>query len=169
MQGEELKAIRQEIGWRQHEMATELGMTTTFIGMMERGERPIEARTALAARQLFNEDLVGWGGDDEDAREGDIPIDRAQIIWNCDDKRKPPVLVVGIPGNMDDDDYLSSTGACDQDWNRADNVGRVLMLLRRFVDLTVREGYKPKQVHRAFSVIPEYRAAMLPWFREVED
>lgn len=52
MQGLELKAIREGLGWGQRKFADEIGMTQTFVGMMERGERPIELRTALAARYL---------------------------------------------------------------------------------------------------------------------
>lgn len=54
MQGSELKAIREALGWGQRKFADEIGMTQTFIGMMERGERPIEPRTALAAKYLFD-------------------------------------------------------------------------------------------------------------------
>ena len=52
MQGGELKAIREALGWGQRKFAEEIGMTQTFIGLMERGERPIERRTELAARYL---------------------------------------------------------------------------------------------------------------------
>lgn len=49
MQGEELKALRKRIGMTQAEFAAALGLTGTFIGMMERGEKAIEKRTELAA------------------------------------------------------------------------------------------------------------------------
>ncbi|MGW8202962.1 helix-turn-helix transcriptional regulator [Sphingomonas bisphenolicum] len=52
MQGNELKAIRQRLGWTQGRMAAELDMSPTYIGQMERGDRPIERRTALAAMHL---------------------------------------------------------------------------------------------------------------------
>lgn len=52
MQGDELKAIRKSLGWTQGEMAARLGMTNTYVGMMERGDRPIEKRTALAVGHL---------------------------------------------------------------------------------------------------------------------
>lgn len=53
MQGDELKALRKQIGLTQSEMAQALGLTQTFIGMMERGEKAIERRTELAARYLL--------------------------------------------------------------------------------------------------------------------
>nr|WP_319801505.1 hypothetical protein [Sphingobium sp. B10D7B] len=33
-------------------MAEELGMSETYVGQMERGQKPIETRTAVAARYL---------------------------------------------------------------------------------------------------------------------
>lgn len=52
MQGSELKAIREQLGLSQIDFAERLGMSQTFIGLMERGERPVEPRTALAAEVL---------------------------------------------------------------------------------------------------------------------
>lgn len=52
MQADELKAIRKAMGMTQGAFAAALGLTGTFIGLMERGERPIERRTAFAARYL---------------------------------------------------------------------------------------------------------------------
>ncbi|MAN12845.1 MAG: hypothetical protein CMN72_02255 [Sphingomonas sp.] len=52
MQGSEFRAARKRLGWTQARMAAELDMSPTFIGLMERGERPIERRTALAVRAL---------------------------------------------------------------------------------------------------------------------
>ncbi|HEX7856077.1 MAG TPA: helix-turn-helix transcriptional regulator [Sphingobium sp.] len=54
MQGAELREIRSEMGWTLHDMALVLGMSGNFISMMERGERPIERRTALAVRYIKN-------------------------------------------------------------------------------------------------------------------
>lgn len=52
MQGDELKAIRHGLGMTQAEFASELGLSSTFIGLMERDVKPIERRTALAVRYL---------------------------------------------------------------------------------------------------------------------
>lgn len=57
MQGSELKEARKALGMTQADMAAALGMTSVFIGMMERGERPIELRTVLAVRHLA---LIGY-------------------------------------------------------------------------------------------------------------
>ena len=39
------QSLRKALGMTQADMAAALGMTSVFIGMMERGERPIEPRT----------------------------------------------------------------------------------------------------------------------------
>lgn len=52
MDGTELRAIRKGLGMTQGEMAQRLGVSATFIGMMERGDKPIADRTAISARAL---------------------------------------------------------------------------------------------------------------------
>jgi len=56
MQGSELKVIRKGLGMSQAEFGDALGMTSKFVGMMERDAAAIEKRTELAARYL---QLVG--------------------------------------------------------------------------------------------------------------
>ena len=43
----------------QAELAAAIGMTGTSIGLMERGDAPIEQRTELAAHKAFNDRLTG--------------------------------------------------------------------------------------------------------------
>lgn len=50
MQGEEMKALRKGAGMTQDDLAEAIGMTKTYIGLMERGAKPIEKRTAIAIR-----------------------------------------------------------------------------------------------------------------------
>lgn len=52
MQGSDLKAIRKALGWTAEQMADALGMSRVYVGQMERGQKPIERRTALAALYL---------------------------------------------------------------------------------------------------------------------
>lgn len=52
MQGEELKALRKATGMTQADFGTAMGLSRVSIGLMERGEAPIERRTILAARYL---------------------------------------------------------------------------------------------------------------------
>jgi transcriptional regulator with XRE-family HTH domain len=52
MQGEEMRTLRKAMGWTLAKLAEELGMSETFVGQMERGQKPIERRTELAMRYL---------------------------------------------------------------------------------------------------------------------
>lgn len=91
----------------------------------------------------------------------DIPLDKAQIVWTLmDGKEGPPLKVVGGP-IKDDDNYLSSWGACDSLFQEASDEKKLTMLLSETVNLTVNEGIPPSVVHEALMVIPEYRAAMI--------
>ncbi len=49
----QLKQARQLLGFTQDELAEKIGMSRKMIGMMERGQKPIELRTALAVRCLL--------------------------------------------------------------------------------------------------------------------
>lgn len=52
MQGADLKAIRKALAMSQADFGAALGLTSKFVGMMERGEALIERRTELAVRYL---------------------------------------------------------------------------------------------------------------------
>jgi transcriptional regulator with XRE-family HTH domain len=56
MEGYKLRAIRKALRMTQVEFAEAMGVTSTFVGMMERGDKPIERRTELAALYL---ELIG--------------------------------------------------------------------------------------------------------------
>lgn len=52
MKGDGLRTIRKGLGLSQRAMAEALGLTETYVGMMERGVKQIERRTDLAVRYL---------------------------------------------------------------------------------------------------------------------
>ena len=52
MAPDELRALRDKAGLSRLELATELGITSFFIAMLEDGHRPIDRRTELAARYV---------------------------------------------------------------------------------------------------------------------
>lgn len=161
MQPIELKGARQELGMTQHELAEALGLTPQFIGMMERGEKPIELRTVLAVRQIFNERTRLYGNHEPEPRPNDVPIRDAMIIW---DKEMSPRIKVVRNGGQDDDRYSSSYGACNADWVHADDVGRLLRLFSRMPEWTVIDQIPAREVHDALWVIPEYRRAVAEEF-----
>ncbi|HWW56343.1 MAG TPA: helix-turn-helix transcriptional regulator [Sphingopyxis sp.] len=161
MQPDELKEARQEMGLTQGELAERLGVTPQFVGRMERGKQAIEPRTALAVRQLYNELTPMYDARDLEKMEGDIPLRNAMIVW--DEEMSPPMLVVDNTGRGGEE-YISSYGACNSDWARADTVGQLLRLLSRIPEWTLVYRIKPREVHDALWVIPEYRRAMAPDF-----
>lgn len=60
MQGSELKAIRKKLDMTQAAFAEKLGITSVYVGMLERGERPIDKRIEIQAdglRTVFESEL----------------------------------------------------------------------------------------------------------------
>ena len=55
MQPEELKALRVKAGMSQAALGEAIGMSRVTIGLMERGEAPIEKRTGLAVRYVVEQ------------------------------------------------------------------------------------------------------------------
>ena len=51
--GVKLKQARHKLNLTQHGLADALGMSRVMVGLMERGERPIERRTWLAVQHLL--------------------------------------------------------------------------------------------------------------------
>lgn len=159
MTPDELKNIRKGLGWTQQQLADALGMSRKAIVEMEGDKAPIEQRTALAVMQLFNQHSRIRSAHRVIEFDDDVPLAKAQIIWDRYGEVDPPVRLIGIPGK-DDDRYSSSGGACNSDWQHSDDVGRLLRLFAYFVELTVDEKIPAEKVHDAFSIIPEYRWAM---------
>jgi len=94
--------------------------------------------------------------------EYDYPLAETQVIWDpCDNPELPSVELVRA-GFADEDDsrYLSSWGACNQDFVEASPAAKVNMLMRQFVHLAAIEKIAPAAIHKAFMQIPEYRRAM---------
>lgn len=52
MQPEELKILRKSAGYTQGELGDAIGLSRVTIGLMERGDAPIEKRTAIAVRAV---------------------------------------------------------------------------------------------------------------------
>ncbi|MDP8994387.1 MAG: hypothetical protein M3N07_05290 [Pseudomonadota bacterium] len=93
----------------------------------------------------------------------DIPLAEAQVVWNYEgaDDSKPPVTVIRM-GGKDDPDYISSWGACNQEFIEADDGTKLLMLFQQFHQIVLLEdGISPQAVHEALLVIPEYQAALI--------
>jgi DNA-binding XRE family transcriptional regulator len=162
MQGKDLKELRAALGLTQEQFSAELGVSRKTINEWETDRGRIDRRSELAVRQVFNERSRLYGSHEVAQNHDDVPLAEATILWDRYGEVTPPVRVVGA-GN-DDDRYPSSYGACNADWHMADDIGRLLRLLARFVELTIEERIPAKEVHQAFSVIPEYRFALAEGF-----
>lgn len=160
MQPDALKAIRKALNMTQAEFGESMGVSRKLINDLESRDGPIDLRTALAARQLYNEKSRLISSHAVLPKDTDVPLSNAMILWDHEGLAdKPPILVVGDPSD-NDVEYSSSTGACNSDWLEADDIGRLLRLFAIFIQITVEDGIAPKDVHEAFSVIPEYRFAL---------
>lgn len=162
MQGSQLKAIRTSLGMSQEQFAAELGMTQKFVGMMERGDAAIERRTELAARQLHNERSRLYTSHRVVPLDGDIPLEHVQVVWDRDDGQGPPLMVMDLRGRppKGEDEYSSSWTAYAADVAERDSIGKLLTLFAKFVEWTAIDGLAADVVHKALSVIPEYRWAL---------
>jgi hypothetical protein len=94
----------------------------------------------------------------------DIRLADAQVIWDYagTQPKAQPVRVVDVRHGKDDRDYLASWGACNSDFNKADDAGRLLMLFQQFHWMALGHDINPRHIHDAFMVIPEYREAIPP-------
>ncbi len=52
MDGDELKFVRKAAGLTQQELANNLGLSRVYLGLMERGKKPISRRTVEAVRAI---------------------------------------------------------------------------------------------------------------------
>lgn len=58
MEGKDLRARRRQLGMTQKQFADVIGVSSNFVAMMERGERPIGERTALIVAGLRRRPLI---------------------------------------------------------------------------------------------------------------
>jgi transcriptional regulator with XRE-family HTH domain len=162
MQPEQLKDLRKSARLTIAEMAEAIGMSLDSVGRMERGVPgyPIEGRTQLAVQTVAAYRIACWN--DPGEREGDIPLEEAQIIWaDAEDNIVPPVAVRSIDRqHRGDERYANSNGACCAGWKEAGGLGRLIRLFALVQDMTLSAKLDPRAVHDALIVIPEYRSIM---------
>jgi hypothetical protein len=93
----------------------------------------------------------------------DVLLAEAHVLWEYDGGQPddhPAVRVVG-PGDPPYLRYICSWGACNLDFQQADDHQKLIMLFQQFRDMTL-DGINPQDIHAAFQQIPEYRAATHP-------
>jgi hypothetical protein len=95
-----------------------------------------------------------------------MDIKNVKILWDRNTKK----IVVVQQGEEETDDQsklVSSYGACNLEWVKAENDNkRLALLMKYFVHITVNHEISPKDVHLAFSKINQYRDYMRGLFPE---
>lgn len=158
MQPDELRAMRQETGLTQEQFATHMGVSRKALNEMENGRAPIERRSMMAARQAFNELSRLSSAHEVTPTPEDVPLREAMFLW--DEEPQDGHRIIVVQRGEDDQRFTSSYGASNSEWIAADDIGRLLRLFSKVIEWTVEEKIKPREVHRALSVIPEYRRAL---------
>lgn len=109
--------------------------------------------------------------DDFRAQMGDIPLEDAMIAWNTGKKGwnsdghdgDGRVAVIRHPDSRDWQTFLDlgmTSGACYADWHTCSNEERLTSLLCVAWKMACRDGVSLGNIHRALTVIPEYRATL---------
>ncbi|SMF70471.1 helix-turn-helix domain-containing protein [Allosphingosinicella indica] len=110
MQGDELRQLRKAAGLTQGELAKRLGLTETFIGMMERGAKPIELRTQLAARQIVQDVFFVTGR----TIDGRYAVARRTIERETSQRTNMATMMYGIFRRRDHAfRWAAALGACN--------------------------------------------------------
>ena len=65
MVGQRVRRLRQSQGNTQAQMASELGISTSYLNLIERNQRPATVQFLLRLGQVFDIDLVEFAGNDE--------------------------------------------------------------------------------------------------------
>ena len=70
--GGRLKRLRRELGHTQTRMATDLGVSPSYLNHLERNQRPMTAQVLLRLAQAYDLDLRAFSGDADKGSEADL-------------------------------------------------------------------------------------------------
>ncbi|MBM3484049.1 MAG: helix-turn-helix transcriptional regulator, partial [Alphaproteobacteria bacterium] len=65
MVGQRVRRLRRERGLTQAQMAERLGVSTSYLNLIERNQRPVTVQFLLKLGQVFDIDLQRFAADDE--------------------------------------------------------------------------------------------------------
>ena len=83
-----------------------------------------------------------------------MDLEDAMVAWDPAAER----VTVGYARGDWAADYPHSAGACDADFNAADEDGKLARLFAAVTKMTVTHGIPPEVVHEALMTIDEYRS-----------
>jgi len=69
--GPRLRRIRRELGQSQTQMAERLGISPSYVNLIERNQRPVTAQILLRMAEVYDVDLRGLAAGDDD-RDADL-------------------------------------------------------------------------------------------------
>ncbi|HEY4545987.1 MAG TPA: helix-turn-helix transcriptional regulator, partial [Pedomonas sp.] len=70
--GPRLRRVRAQLGLTQSRMAEELGVSVSYLNLIERNQRPLTAQFLLRLAEVFNLDLRQLTGDADDRTLADV-------------------------------------------------------------------------------------------------
>src|SRR5271170_6142982 len=89
--GARLKRLRRELGVTQTRMAEDLGVSPSYLNLLERNQRPVTAQVLIRLAEAYDLDLKSLSGDPDEAGAAglsevfadglfrDIPVPRHEI------------------------------------------------------------------------------------------
>lgn len=98
--GPRIRRLRRELGLTQVRMAEELGISASYLNLIERNQRPLSAQLLLRLAEVYDVDLRALSGDDE-----------ARAAASLKEVFSDPLFEGGAPGNQELTDLAASSPA----------------------------------------------------------
>ena len=101
----------------------------------------------------------------------DVPLSIAMLAWTPAEYGSAAIVVPHPDDEQCARGYHRAAGACfgdpfarggDRDWPRMNDAERMSLLLAFAWQAVARDGVPPADMHKALSVVPEFRALMTP-------
>lgn len=101
--GPRLRRLRQTLGLTQARMAQDLGISTSYLNLIERNQRPMSAKVLLRMSDIYDFDMAGFSG------SGD-----AALVADLHDVMRDPSVAAGKVSRQDIEDVVGISPALAQ-------------------------------------------------------
>lgn len=98
--GPRLRRLRQTLGLTQARMAQDLGISTSYLNLIERNQRPMSAKVLLRMSDIYDFDMAGFSG------SGD-----ATLVADLHDVMRDPSVAAGKVSRQDIEDVVGISPA----------------------------------------------------------
>ena len=92
--GEKLHTLRKQNHWTQGELAEKLGLSTSAIGMYERGQREPNLETLIAMADAFGVGLSELIGGEKAPPESELEKEMLSLFRALPKENRPAVLAI---------------------------------------------------------------------------